>query len=132
MFIFHTAERAGGATGGSASGRVYQRYKQLKTRYTMDYDDLTRSGKVVMVEFYATWCPHCQRMMPIVEQIRELMEGEVKIYQLDIDKNQEVADDEGVESAPTFMLYRDNELVWKQAGEVEGEVLLGRIQEALR
>lgn len=70
-------------------------------------------------------------MMPIVEQIRELMEGEVKIYQLDIDKNQEVAD-EGVESTPTFMLYRDNELVWKQAGEVEGEVLLGRIQEALR
>lgn len=64
-----------------------------------------------MVEFYATWCPHCQRMMPIVEQIRELMEGEVKIYQLDIDKNQEVADDEGVESTPTFMLYRDNELV---------------------
>lgn len=86
---------------------------------------------MVMVEFYATWCPHCQRMMPIVEQIRELMEGEVKIYQLDIDKNQEVAD-EGVESTPTFMLYRDNELVWKQAGEVEGEVLLGRIQEALR
>ena len=42
---------------------------------------------MVMVEFYATWCPHCQRMMPIVEQIRELMEGEVKIYQLDIDKN---------------------------------------------
>ena len=71
-------------------------------------------------------------MMPIVEQIRELMEGEVKIYQLDIDKNQEVADDEGVESTPTFMLYRDNELVWKQAGEVEWEVLLGRIQEALR
>lgn len=66
---------------------------------------------MVMVEFYATWCPHCQRMMPIVEQIRELMEGEVKIYQLDIDKNQEVADDEGVESTPTFMLYRDNELV---------------------
>lgn len=98
----------------------------------MDYDDLTRSGKVVMVEFYATWCPHCQRMMPIVEQIRELMEGEVKIYQLDIDKNQEVADDEGVESTPTFMLYRDNELVWKQAGEVEGKVLLSRIQEALR
>ncbi len=98
----------------------------------MDYDDLTRSGKVVMVEFYATWCPHCQRMMPIVEQIRELMEGEVKIYQLDIDKNQEVADDEDVESTPTFMLYRDNELVWKQAGEVEGEVLLGRIREALR
>lgn len=87
---------------------------------------------MVMVEFYATWCPHCQRMMPIVEQIRELMEGEVKIYQLDIDKNQEVADDEGVESTPTFMLYRDNELVWKQAGEVEGEVQLGRIQEALR
>lgn len=86
---------------------------------------------MVMVEFYATWCPHCQRMMPIVEQIRELMEGGVKIYQLDIDKNQEVAD-EGVESTPTFMLYRDNELVWKQAGEVEGEVLLGRIQEALR
>ena len=56
------------------------------------YNDLTTSSNVVLIEFYATWCPHCQRMMPVVEQIRELIGDTAKIYQLDIDDNQEAAD----------------------------------------
>ena len=52
----------------------------------MTYDEMIKSGKTVLVEFYATWCPHCQKMMPVVEQIRELLAGQVEIYQLDIDQ----------------------------------------------
>ena len=36
-----------------------------------DYTDIINSSALVMVEFYATWCPHCRRMEPVVEQIRE-------------------------------------------------------------
>ncbi len=94
----------------------------------MDYNNIINSSKVVMVEFFATWCPHCQRMMPVVEQIKELLDGRTDIYQFDIDKNQEAADSLNVESLPTFIVYRDGKEVWRQSGEMDGQVLLSKIE----
>ena len=39
------------------------------------YEDLIQSKPVVLVEFYATWCPHCRRMEPIVKDLKELLDG---------------------------------------------------------
>lgn len=68
-------------------------------------------------------------MMPVVEQVKELVAGKAEIYQLDIDQNQDTANDAGVESVPTFLLYQDGKLRWRQSGEIDAEVLLGKIQE---
>ena len=94
----------------------------------MDYTDAIKSTPVVLVEFYATWCPHCMRMMPAVQQIRELLAGKVDIYQLDIDQDQELANIEKVNATPTFIIYRDGCQVWRGAGEMEGQVLLSKIE----
>lgn len=95
----------------------------------MTYDELIAGSPVVLVEFYATWCPHCRHMMPIVEQVKELVAGKAEIYQLDIDQNQDTADDAGVESVPTFLLYQDGKLRWRQSGEIDAEVLLDKIEQ---
>lgn len=97
----------------------------------MDYNNIINSSKVVMVEFFATWCPHCQRMMPVVEQIKELLDGRADVYQFDIDKNQEAADSLNVESLPTFIVYRDGKEVWRHSGEMDGQVLLSKIESYL-
>lgn len=94
----------------------------------MEYTDAIKSAPVVLVEFYATWCPHCMRMMPVVQQIRELLAGQVDIYQLDIDQDQELANIEQVNATPTFIIYRDGRQVWRGAGEMEGQVLLSKIE----
>lgn len=83
---------------------------------------------MVLVEFYASWCPHCKRMMPVVDEIKELLGGSVDVYQLDIDLNQKLADSEDVQSLPTFIIYRDGKEQWRQSGEMDGQVLLSRIQ----
>lgn len=97
----------------------------------MNYTDIINSDKVVLVEFFATWCPHCHRMMPVVEQVKELLDGRAKVYQLDIDQNQETASDNGVDSVPTFIVYRDGKEVWRQSGEMPGDTLLGKVEAAL-
>lgn len=97
----------------------------------MTYNQLIESSPVVLVEFFATWCPHCQKMMPVVEQIKTLLDGRVPVYQLDIDRNQETADEAGAKSIPTFIIYRDGREVWRQSGEMEGEVLLGKVESYL-
>lgn len=94
----------------------------------MEYDQIINSTPVVMVEFFASWCPHCQRMMPVVEQIKELLGGSVDVYQFDIDENSELAGSVDVESVPTFIIYRDGKEVWRQSGEMDGQALLAKIQ----
>ena len=94
----------------------------------MTYNDIINSSKTVLVEFYASWCPHCKRMMPIVEQVKELLAGNVKVYQYDIDENQQLAESQNVESIPTFIIYENGNEMWRQSGEMDGNVLLNKIQ----
>lgn len=97
----------------------------------MEYTQAKQSTPVVLVEFYATWCGHCQRMMPVVAQVKELLQGTVDVYQLDIDLNQKLATVEGIKSTPTFIIYRDGVERWRESGEIDGEVLLSKIQSYL-
>lgn len=98
----------------------------------MNYTDLINSKPVVLVEFFATWCPHCQRMMPVVEQVKELVGDKASIVQLDIDENQEPAGEADVQSVPSFILYKDGREIWRQSGEMEGELLYSQIEKAFR
>lgn len=97
----------------------------------MDYSDVVKSTPVVLVEFYADWCPHCQRMMPVVKQIKEMLNGSVDVYQFEIDENKELAGAEKIESIPTFIIYKNGKEAWRYSGEIQAEVLLGKIQSYL-
>ena len=95
----------------------------------MNYSEIINSNPVVLVEFYASWCPHCKRMMPVVEQVKELLAGKVNVYQFDIDENEELYDREGVKTIPTFIIYRDGKEQWRQSGEMDGQVLLSKVEQ---
>lgn len=85
------------------------------------------TGALVMAEFYADWCPHCQRMMPIVEQLKKANEGKVEVVQINIEEEAPLADRYTVESIPTFILLRGGEEIWRQSGEMP----LERLQEVI-
>ena len=93
-----------------------------------DYKELTNSMKTVLVEFYADWCGHCRRMMPVVEEIKELTAGRASIIQLNVDDNTELTDREQVTGTPTFILYNGKE-TWRYSGEIDGNVLLKKIED---
>lgn len=97
----------------------------------MTYDETIKKTPVTLVEFYASWCPHCQRMMPVVEQVKELLSNSVNIIQLDIDQNQESANSNNVESVPTFIIYKDGKEQWRHSGEIDGNDLLNKVQSYL-
>lgn len=97
----------------------------------MDYKELLTSSPVILVEFYATWCPHCQAMMPVVERVREQIDGRAAISQIDIDKEEAVSDAAGVKSVPTFILYKDGIEKWRHSGQVDAKVLVDKVTEQL-
>jgi len=82
-----------------------------------------KSDKPVMVDFWATWCGPCQQLAPIVEALAGEYEGKVKIGKLDVDQNQEVAGKYQVMSIPTFLMFKDGQVVDKMVGGVQKEKL---------
>lgn len=97
----------------------------------MSYNDVIKSSRIVLIEFYASWCPHCQRMMPVVAQVKELLGKRVPVYQFDIDQNNDAADEAGVQSIPTFLIYDHGKEIWRHSGEIDGEVLLAKVESFL-
>lgn len=97
----------------------------------MNFDNAIKSSRVVLVEFYASWCPHCQRMMPVVAQVKELLGDKAHVYQYDIDENNDAADEAGVKSIPTFLIYLDGKEEWRHSGEIDGDILLTKVESFL-
>ena len=97
----------------------------------MTYKELINTDPVMLVECFATWCPHCREMMPVVEQVKELLDGRAPVVQLDLDKNSDEADEAGVRSVPTFIVYKNGTEMWRHSGEIDGEVLLSKVESQL-
>ena len=74
-------------------------------------------AKPTLVEFYADWCPHCQRMMPIVAQLQDALKGKINVVQIEGDENPDLMKDFRVESYPTWFVYKDGQQVWRDGGE---------------
>lgn len=94
----------------------------------MTYAQIIREAPVVLVEFFASWCPHCQKMMPVVAQVKERLGKGVPVVQLDIDQNQAAAQEARVDGVPTFIIYLNGTEVWRYSGEIAGDELLARVQ----
>lgn len=103
----------------------------LMTMDTQKMKELKNDQGVALVEFYATWCPHCQKMMPVVSDVKALLEGRANVYQFDIDKNEEFANSLNVSSIPTFIIFRAGEEMWRGTGEMDGSVLESKVESFL-
>jgi thioredoxin 1 len=87
------------------------------------FKEIISGDTPVLVEFFATWCPHCQRMMPVIDEVRKSMGDRARVVQFDIDKNGPLASKFGVDSVPTMMIFRGGEMVWRDSGEMSAEEL---------
>lgn len=94
----------------------------------MDFQQTINSSSLVLVEFYATWCSHCKHMMPVVEEIKKKIAGEAVVAQYDIDANEKLADEQNVQTIPTFILFKNGKEVWRHSGEMTQETLESQIK----
>ena len=98
----------------------------------MDYNSIINSNNVVLVEFFATWCPHCKRMIPVMEEVKKLLGNWVPVYTIDIDENEKEAEDNKIETIPTFIVYHNGNQVWRHSGEIDKQDLIGHVESLLQ
>ena len=73
-------------------------------------EEVLKSEKTVLIDFYADWCGPCRMMSPIIDEIAEEMEGKIKVGKINVDDNQELAMEYGVMSIPTIVVIKKGQV----------------------
>jgi thioredoxin 1 len=96
-----------------------------------NFDELLSSNKVVVADFWATWCGPCKAMGPSIDELAVEYEGKALIGKVDVEENNDLAEKYAIRSVPTIIFFKDGEMVDKMVGLQSKAVLEARIKELL-
>jgi len=93
-----------------------------------EYKKIASSNKKVLIDFYAEWCAPCKKMKPYLEEISKEMQAEVKVVRIDADQNKNLLQELKIDGLPVLMLYKNNEMVWRNDGFIEKAEVVAKIK----
>lgn len=88
-----------------------------------EYDELLKSDKKVLIDFYAEWCAPCKKMAPYIIKMQEELKGKITVVRLDADKNKTIVDSLKLDGLPVVIVYENGKEVWRNKGFISEEDL---------
>lgn len=79
-------------------------------------NEVLKSDKPVMVDFWAEWCGPCKALSPIVDEVANEVAGKMKVVKVNIDDNPNSPSKYGVRGIPTLMVFKGGQLVDTKVG----------------
>lgn len=95
------------------------------------FSDLVNGEVPVLVDVHATWCGPCKQLAPTISQLSHEYAGRIKVIKVDIDQNQQFAQNHQIQGVPTLLLYKKGEIVWRQSGVLPKHLIAEQIDQAL-
>jgi thioredoxin 1 len=90
--------------------------------------EVLRSDKPVMLDFWAVWCGPCRMLSPVIEEIAE-EHPEIKVGKVNVDEEMSLAEKYGIMSIPTVMVFKNGKLIDTSVGVKPKNELLAMIEE---
>ncbi len=94
-------------------------------------DDVLKSGKPVLVDFWAEWCGPCRQIGPALEELSGEFAGNLEIVKMNIDESPETPGRYGIRSIPTLMIFKDGELASTKIGAAPKSSIAAWIRQEL-
>lgn len=101
-----------------------------KVLTSKNFDDAIANHRVVLVDFWATWCGPCKTMAPDLEQVAKETADDVLIAKVDVDDQRELAERFAIQSMPTIITFRDGQKHSTYVGAVPAAGLRAALADA--
>jgi thioredoxin 1 len=98
---------------------------------TASFGQLLKSGRPVMVDFWAEWCGPCRMIAPMVEEFAKEYEGRIDIVKCNVDRERELPARFSIRNIPTLLFFKNGEMVDKQVGALGRADLKARLEALL-
>ncbi len=85
------------------------------------FNDLVKSKQPVLVDFHATWCGPCKQMAPELQRFAKSNTGKLRVVKVDVDKNQQAAQQYNIQGVPTLILFKEGKVLWRQSGALSAQ-----------
>jgi len=95
-------------------------------------EEVFKSQKPVLVDFWAEWCMPCQMITPIIQEIADEFGEKIKIGKLNVDENPLISNTFSVDAIPTLILFKNGKIVQKFIGVQPKEVITEIINSVIK
>lgn len=92
---------------------------------------VVKSGKPVVVDFWAEWCGPCRMIAPIIEELSREFSEKVVVAKCDVDNSPAVAAKYGIRNIPTILFFKNGTIADKQVGAAPKNVFVNKINALL-
>ena len=100
----------------------------MKVATNTNFQELLQDSKLIIVDFWATWCGPCRMLSPILDQIEEEMPDQITVVKVNVDDADEIAAQYRIMSIPTLLFVKNGEIVDKTVGAMPKPALLEKIK----
>jgi len=100
----------------------------IVTKENFNQEVLNSKGKV-LVDFYADWCGPCKMISPILEELAKELAGKVKIFKVNVDKDEALSDSYNVWTIPALVVFNDGKEINRTAGFLSKQKILSLLGE---
>jgi thioredoxin 1 len=121
LLAFPCVNFAGGKQWFNAS-QEFRKENSMASRYVKDLTDASFESEVLyssvptLVDFWAVWCGPCKQIAPSIDALADQYQGRLQVAKVDVDKNQIVAQQFGVKSIPTLLIFKSGRVVGQLVG----------------